>query len=133
MRIPANMGQPIINVDTQEVWAYWAEDRTFSNTVVLFPTRTMLLGGSDFDDGSQFNRSPSVHWHNDVWAAGPSTLQKDFNEHPWFFMHPLQGPEAKLAAIRLLLKDPAFAQYFQSDIQSLKAYEGYMTKRARIT
>jgi hypothetical protein len=72
-------------------------------------------------------------YFRDLMKGGPDCKHGDFNnESPFFFMHPLNGPQARLATIRLLMKDQAFKQYFQNNRESLEAYEKFAEKKAKM-
>lgn len=126
MKIHASFGQPILNFNCDEIWAFWNEDRTFTNPIFKFSTATQLLG-----EDATF-RSTEVIWSNGRWMAHGDCIQSDFNNSPFFYMNPLEGPQAKLAAIQLLLKDSAFRAHFSTQIDALEAYQTYQSRRAKL-
>ena len=125
-RYHARLGDPVFDFGRTQVLAYWNGDRKFTEPRFNFHTRSQLLG-----DDEDSIRVLNVEWSDVCWCAGPLVLQKDFAESPFFFMHPLQGPEARLGAIRLLLEDQAFRQFFSDSMESLEGYECHAARKAR--
>jgi hypothetical protein len=119
------MGTPIYSWNKKEVWAYWADNCTTNSRYVLFRTVRQFLG----DD--EPSRQPEVCWNGSIWTVGPDTTQADLHDSPLFFINPMQGPQARLAAIRTLKNDPNFMRYFQLQTDGIDAYERFAEARAK--
>lgn len=121
-------GAPIWDAQEKEVWAFWSEDRAFDNPRVVLMTMGGLLG----TDSSASARQTFITHERNHWIAHGDCIQSDFQNHPWFVMNPLQGPQAVLHGLRALLEDKEFENFMGTDIMNaLRTYERRAERRAK--
>ena len=124
----APKGAPIWNFAEKEIWAFWAEDRTFKTPRLALMTMGGLLG----EDTSSSPRTTVIIYERNHWIAHGECIQSDFRNHPWFVMNPLQGPQAMLHGLRELLQDKEFLVFAGTEaVDALRAYEKRAETRAK--
>jgi hypothetical protein len=107
-----------MDYEGQNMIAFWAMNKQTENQRLAFMSSDSILGAKTYSasiDEAELNstsRILTVEERNGIWYAGYQTVQKDFEQHPWFIVSPLTGPHSLHDAAMMILNDHHFKNFF---------------------